>query len=258
MLSKRIIACLDVSHGLVVKGIQFKNHRIIGSIVPLAKRYADEGVDELVFYDIKAATQNTLVDRRWVESVAKVINIPFCVAGGIQSVDDARNILSCGADKISINSAALKNPNLITDISECFGVQCTVVGVDSCFNESKKCYMVHQYTGDVNRTYQTDWITSDWIKLIQKHGAGEIVVNVMNRDGLQTGYDLNHLKNIRKICKVPLIASGGAGDMTHFYDVLSEANVDGVLAASVFHKKIISIHGLKQFLLKKGLEIRIC
>lgn len=258
MLAKRIIACLDVSNGLVVKGVQFQNHEIIGDIIPLAKRYTDEGIDELVFYDITASTDNKLVDRSWIESIAEVINIPFCVAGGIKSVQDAKNILSCGADKISINSSALTEPKLITKISERFGVQCTVVGVDSWFDKSKNCYMVQQYTGDVNRTYQTNWKTSDWVEAVQEYGAGEIVLNMMNKDGLQEGYDLAQLSAIRKVCKVPLIASGGAGNIAHFYHALRDTDADGVLAASVFHKNIVNIQDLKNFLIKKGMEIRIC
>ncbi|QIQ41159.1 MAG: imidazole glycerol phosphate synthase subunit HisF [Buchnera aphidicola (Aphis urticata)] len=258
MLAKRIIACLDVSHGVVVKGIQFKNHQIVGDIIPLAKRYAKQGIDELVFYDITAATKNTVVDRSWIEKVAEVINIPFCVAGGIKSVEDARNILSFGADKISINSAALIDSTLITRIADCFGVQCMVVGIDSWFDKLSKCYMVQQYTGDVNLTYQTCWKTSDWIKHIQRCGAGEIVLNMMNQDGLQNGYDLLQLKKMRKISKVPLIASGGAGNLEHFYEALCYSNVDGVLAASVFHKNIVSIQLLKDFLIQKGIEIRKC
>ncbi|QCI18667.1 imidazole glycerol phosphate synthase subunit HisF [Buchnera aphidicola] len=258
MLAKRIIACLDVSNGVVVKGVQFKNHKIVGDIVPLAKRYAKEGIDELVFYDITAATSNKLVDRSWIEKIAEVINIPFCVAGGIKSVDDVKNILSFGADKISINSAALIDPSLITRIADCFGVQCMVVGIDSWFDKSKQFYMVQQYTGDINRTYQTNWKTYDWIKEVQKNGAGEIVLNMMNTDGLQNGYDLIQLKKMRKICKVPLIASGGAGNVEHFYEALHFSNVDGVLAASVFHKNIVNIKLLKNFLIKKGLEIRKC
>jgi cyclase len=258
MLAKRIIACLDVRNGLVVKGVQFKNHQIIGDILPLSQRYADEGIDELVFYDITASTSNKLVDRSWIKKIAKVINIPFCVAGGIKTIKDAKNVLESGADKISINSSALLDPNLITKISECFGVQCMVVGIDSWFDESKNCYMVQQYTGDVRKTYQTQWKTCHWIKKVQEQGAGEIVLNMMNKDGLQNGYDISQLKTMREICKVPLIASGGAGNMEHFYQALYCTNVDGVLAASVFHKNIVNIKNLKNFLIKKGIEIRIC
>jgi len=258
MLAKRIIACLDVNNGVVVKGVQFKNHKVVGDIISLSKRYTKEGIDELVFYDITASTKNTLVDRRWIEKIAEVINIPFCVAGGIKSIEDAKNILSFGADKISINSSALINPFLITEIANRFGVQCMVVGVDSWFDVDKNSYMVCQYTGDVHRTYQTCWKTIDWVKEVQKKGAGEIVLNMMNQDGLQNGYDISQLCQIRENCKVPLIASGGAGCLEHFYEALYYANVDGVLAASVFHKKIINIKDLKKFLIKKGIEIRIC
>lgn len=258
MLAKRIIACLDVNNGVVVKGVQFKNHEIVGDIISLSKRYTKEGIDELVFYDIKAATNNKLVDRSWIEKVAQIINIPFCVAGGIKSVEDAKNILSFGADKISINSSALIDPFLITKIADRFGVQCMVVGIDSWFDTKKNHYMVQQYTGDVYRTYQTSWKTLDWVEEVQKKGAGEIVLNMMNQDGLQNGYDLIQLRKIRKKCKVPLIASGGAGSINHFYEALNYANVDGVLAASVFHKKIVNIKDLKNFLIKKGMEIRIC
>ncbi|ANZ22346.1 imidazole glycerol phosphate synthase cyclase subunit [Buchnera aphidicola (Diuraphis noxia)] len=258
MLAKRIIACLDVSNGVVVKGIQFKHHEVIGDILPLAERYANEGIDELVFYDITAATKNQLVDKSWIKKIAKVINIPFCVAGGIKSVEDAKNVLSSGADKISINSSALTDPNLITKISKRFGIQCTVVGIDSWYDKDKKCYMVKQYTGDIKKTYQTNWKTSDWVKQVQDKGAGEIVLNMMNNDGLKKGYDIVQLCKIRDICHVPLIASGGAGNMNHFYNALHEANVDGVLAASVFHKNTVNIKILKNFLVKKGIEIRIC
>lgn len=258
MLAKRIIACLDVSNGVVVKGVQFRNHEVVGDILPLAHRYANEGIDELVFYDITASTKDTLVDRSWIKKIAKVINIPFCVAGGIRSVKDAKNILSSGADKISINSSALINSNLITEIADRFGVQCMVIGVDSWFDQYKKCYMVQQYTGDINKVYQTDWTTYDWVKKVQEKGAGEIVLNMMNKDGLQNGYDISQLNKIRSICKVPLIASGGAGNINHFYDAFYYANVDGVLAASVFHKNIVNIKNLKKFLFQKGIEVRIC
>jgi cyclase len=258
MLAKRIIACLDVSNGVVVKGVQFQNHQTVGEIIPLAERYANEGIDELVFYDITASTENKLVNRSWIENVAEVINIPFCVAGGIKSIEDAKNILSSGADKISINSSALIDPDLISKISERFGVQCMVVGIDSWFDTVKKCYMVQQYTGDFSKTYQTSWETSDWVEKVQEKGAGEIVLNMMNQDGLQKGYDLLQLTQMRTICKVPLIASGGAGKIEHFYEALHYSNVDGVLAASVFHKNIVNIKELKNFLIKQGMEIRVC
>lgn len=258
MLAKRIIPCLDVRDGQVVKGVQFRNHEIIGDIVPLAKRYAEEGADELVFYDITASSDGRVVDKSWVAKVAEVIDIPFCVAGGIKTVEDAGQILSFGADKISINSPALANPDLITELANCYGVQCIVVGIDTWYDQETDNYHVYQFTGDEKRTVATKWNTLDWVKEVQKRGAGEIVINMMNQDGVRHGYDLKQLKAIRKICHVPLIASGGAGTMAHFLDAFQDAGVDGALAASVFHKQIINIAELKQYLANHGVEIRLC
>ena len=258
MLAKRIIPCLDVKDGKVVKGVQFRKHEIIGDIVPLAKRYADEGADELVFYDITASSDNRVVDKSWVEQISAQINIPFCVAGGIKTIDDAAKILAFGADKISINSPALANPELITQLTHEFGQQCIVVGVDSYFDLATGQYQVKQFTGDAAKTRTTKWQTLDWIKEIVQRGAGEIVLNVMNKDGVRDGYDLEQLAMVREVCSVPLIASGGAGTMMHFSDVFKQANVDGALAASVFHKQIIEISELKQFLSQQGIAIRPC
>ncbi|SUT96555.1 imidazole glycerol phosphate synthase subunit HisF [Actinobacillus lignieresii] len=256
MLAKRIIPCLDVRDGQVVKGVQFRNHEIIGDIVPLAKRYAEEGADELVFYDITASSDGRTVDKSWVESVAQVIDIPFCVAGGIKTLEDAEKLFAFGADKISINSPALADPNLITELSNRFGVQAVVVGIDSWFEKETGKYWVNQYTGDEKRTRQTNWQLLDWVQEVQKRGAGEIVLNMMNQDGVRNGYDLTQLKLVREVCNVPLIASGGAGEMVHFRDAFVEANVDGALAASVFHKQIINIGELKEYLAKEGVEVR--
>ncbi|MCX8578789.1 imidazole glycerol phosphate synthase subunit HisF [Gilliamella sp. B2717] len=258
MLAKRIIPCLDVRDGQVVKGVQFRNHEIIGDIVPLAKRYAEEGADELVFYDITASSDGRVVDKSWVAKVAEVIDIPFCVAGGIKTVEDAGQILTFGADKISINSPALANPDLITELANCYGVQCIVVGIDTWYDQETDNYHVYQFTGDEKRTVATKWNTLDWVKEVQKRGAGEIVLNMMNQDGVRHGYDLKQLKTIRKVCHVPLIASGGAGTMAHFLDAFQDAGVDGALAASVFHKQIINIAELKQYLANHGVEIRLC
>ncbi|WGE46610.1 imidazole glycerol phosphate synthase subunit HisF [Actinobacillus equuli] len=256
MLAKRIIPCLDVRDGQVVKGVQFRNHEIIGDIVPLAKRYADEGADELVFYDITASSDGRTVDKSWVERVAQVIDIPFCVAGGIKTIEDAEKLFAFGADKISINSPALADPNLITALADRFGVQAVVVGIDSWFEQATGKYWVNQYTGDEKRTRQTNWQLLDWVQEVQKRGAGEIVLNMMNQDGVRNGYDLVQLKKVREVCNVPLIASGGAGEMVHFRDAFIEANVDGALAASVFHKRIIEIGELKEYLAKAGVEVR--
>ncbi|MXP50895.1 imidazole glycerol phosphate synthase subunit HisF [Pantoea sp. SoEX] len=257
MLAKRIIPCLDVDNNQVVKGIQFRNHNIVGDIISLAKYYSKEGADELVFYDITASVNLRTVDKKWISKIAEVIDIPFCVAGGINNLEIADNILQCGADKISVNSPALSNPYLITKLANRFGVQCIVVGIDTWFNKNTNKYRVYQYTGDESRMVLTQWETIDWIKEVQMLGAGEIVLNMMNKDGTLIGYDLVQLKKIRDICKVPLIVSGGAGKMQHFLDAFN-FNADGTLAASVFHKKIIKIGKLKKFLMDHGVEIRKC
>lgn len=256
MLAKRIIPCLDVRDGQVVKGVQFRNHEIIGDIVPLAARYAEEGADELVFYDITASSDGRTVDKSWVQRVAEVIDIPFCVAGGIKTIDDAEKLFAFGADKISINSPALADPNLITQLADRFGVQAIVVGIDSWFEKETGKYWVNQYTGDESRTRQTNWQLLDWVQEVQKRGAGEIVLNMMNQDGVRNGYDLVQLKKVREVCNVPLIASGGAGEMIHFRDAFIDANVDGALAASVFHKRIIDIRVLKDYLAQQNVEVR--
>ncbi|WP_150538671.1 imidazole glycerol phosphate synthase subunit HisF [Actinobacillus vicugnae] len=256
MLAKRIIPCLDVRDGQVVKGVQFRNHEVIGDIVPLAARYAEEGADELVFYDITASSDGRIVDKSWVQRVAEVIDIPFCVAGGIKTIEDAEQIFAFGADKISINSPALADPNLITALADRFGVQAIVVGIDSWFEIDTGKYWVNQYTGDETRTRQTNWQLLDWVREVQQHGAGEIVLNMMNQDGVRNGYDLTQLKLVREVCNVPLIASGGAGEMVHFRDAFLQANVDGALAASVFHKQIINIGELKAYLQTEGVEVR--
>lgn len=256
MLAKRIIPCLDVKNGVVVKGIQFRNHEIMGGIVDLAKRYAEEGADELVFYDITASSDARVVDKSWVSKVAEVIDIPFCVAGGIKSVEDARRILEFGADKISINSPALADPTLISRLADRFGVQCVVCGIDSYFDANTNRYLVKQYTGDETKTLVTNWTTPDWVEKVQAIGCGEIVLNMMNQDGMRQGYDLKQLSVIRSIAKVPLIASGGAGTKEHFLDGFKKANVDGCLAASVFHKGIIHIPDLKNYLRNEGVIVR--
>jgi cyclase len=258
MLAKRIIPCLDVRDGKVVKGVQFRNHEIIGDIVPLAKKYAEAGADELVFYDITASSDDRVVDKSWVSRIAEVIDIPFCVAGGIKTEQDAKQILMMGADKISINSPALRDPELITRLADVFGQQCIVVGIDSFYDKETGLYQVYQFTGDENRTQQTKWTTFDWIKEVQARGAGEIVLNCMNQDGVRQGYDIEQLQKARTVCNVPLIASGGAGKISHFFDVFNEADVDGALAASVFHKGIIPMNELKQTLKNQNIEIRLC
>ena len=242
-------------HGVVVKGVQFRNHRVVGDIVELAERYCNEGADELVFYDITASPDGRTVDRRWITKVAQVIDIPFCVAGGIRDVGTAEEVLNKGADKISINSPALENPGLIAELARRFGSQCVVLGVDS--HEQDGQYNVYRNTGDPNKTAATERSMLDWIVEAQQRGAGEIVLNCMNQDGVRQGYDCEQLALARQRCSVPLIASGGAGHKQHFADVFKRANVDGALAASVFHSADIRIAELKQFLAAQQLSIRL-
>lgn len=226
----------------------------MGDIIELATRYRDEGADELVFYDISASPEGRTVDRNWVHRVAAVLDIPFCVAGGIRSVADAEAILNFGADKVSINTPALANPALIGELARRFGAQCVVVGIDS--HEQDGSYRVYQNTGDPQLTRESGRETSAWIREVQERGAGEIVLNCMNRDGVRDGYDIVQLQAMRRICSVPLIASGGAGAMEHFSAVFREAGVDGALAASVFHTGSIHIDELKAYLRTQGIEIR--
>ncbi len=255
MLTKRIIPCLDVKDNMVVKGVRFRDHEIVGDIVDLAKRYRDEGADELVFYDITASSDDRVVSKKWIEKIARVLDIPFCVAGGIRTIEQAKVVLNYGADKISINSPALENPNLITDLARVFGTQCVVVGIDSL--EEQGNYFVYQYTGDATKTKATQKSTLDWAKETQERGAGEIVLNCMNQDGVRQGYDIEQLIKMREILTIPLIASGGAGNMSHFRDAFQKAKVDGALAASVFHNKIINIGELKTYLENEKIEVRI-
>ena len=255
MLAKRVIPCLDVLNGLVVKGVQFKNHKIVGDIIELASRYAQEGADELVFYDIGASVNDKLVSSDWISQVSQSIDIPFCVAGGINSIKSAEERLAAGADKISINSPAIQRPELINELTDSFGKQCVVIGIDT-FQEGNK-YRVKSFTGDPNKTKETGKITKEWVEEVISRGAGEIVLNCMNKDGVKQGYDIEQLSNIREICTVPLIASGGAGTIQHFIDVFEKTNVDGALAASVFHKSLINIQNLKEELDNSSIEVRL-
>ena len=241
--------------GQVVKGVQFRNHEIVGDILVLAQRYVDEGADELVFYDITASPDGRSVDRGWINRVAEILNIPFSVAGGIRSVAEAEEILNYGADKISVNTPALANPDLIDELARRFGTQCVVIGVDS--RQESGGYRVYQYTGDPDKTREAGRETVQWVREVQERGAGEIVLNCMNQDGVRQGYDAEQLRLVRQACNVPLIASGGAGAMEHFADVFNLARVDGALAASVFHKAIIEIGDLKAYLRERGVEVRL-
>ncbi len=240
--------------GQVVKGVRFRDHQVVGDILQLAARYRDEGADELVFYDISASPEGRSVDRTWVSRVARTLDIPFCVAGGIRSVAEAEEVLAAGAEKISVNSPALENPELINALSERFGAQCVVVGIDS--QTIGDDYRVQQFTGDTRRTRDTSRRTLDWLGEVQRRGAGEIVLNCMASDGVRGGYDIVQLQAVRSLCHVPLVASGGAGTAQHFVDVFQAANVDAALAASVFHSAEIAIPDLKRHLRVHRIEVR--
>ena len=245
---------MDVSDGKVVKGVRFRDHRIVGDILELAARYRDDGADELVFYDISASPQDRSVDRSWISRVARTLDIPFCVAGGIRSVTQAEEILAAGAEKISVNSPALQDPELINALSERFGAQCVVVGVDS--QTAGALYRVQQFTGDAARSCDTGRLTIDWVIEAQRRGAGEIVLNCMSSDGVRNGYDVAQLRAVRDVCRVPLVASGGAGAVHHFAEVFRTASVDAALAASVFHSGEIAIPALRRELRARGIEVR--
>ncbi|MBS0580546.1 MAG: imidazole glycerol phosphate synthase subunit HisF [Proteobacteria bacterium] len=254
MLARRIIPCLDVRDGQVVKGVRFRDHRIAGAILELVERYRAEGADEIVFYDIAASPGGRTVERLWVHCVAQTLDIPFCVAGGIRSLADAEEVLYAGAEKISINSPALENPMLIDVLARRFGSQCIVVGIDS--QRTPAGHQAWQFSGDPKRARSSGRSVSEWVREVQNRGAGEIVLNCMGNDGVRAGYDIEHLRHIRSLCRVPLIASGGAGTLTHFRDVFIHAEVDGALAASVFHSGELSIPDLKDYLQSSGIPVR--
>ncbi len=252
----RIIACLDVKDGTVVKGTQFRNHEKMGDLLTLAKRYSDEGADELVVYDIMASTRGEVVDKSWVSKIASVIDIPLAVAGGIRTLEDAQAVLTNGADKISINSPALERPEFIGELVAAFGSERVVVGVDSYYDAERKDYFVYTLTGSEETSSKTAWRTLDWVREIEQQGAGEIVLNMMNQDGVRTGYDLEQLKQVRAAVSINLIASGGAGAKEHFRDAYLVASVDGTLGASAFHKGILEIGELKAYLQSEGLKVQ--
>lgn len=235
--------------------MQFKDHRIVGDIIDLACRYRDEGADELVFYDITASPQGRTVDRAWVARVGEVLDIPFCVAGGIRSVADAEAILNAGAEKVSVNSPALADPDLIDRLASRFGSQCVVVGIDS--QSTPEGWFVHQFTGDPTRSRDTRRDTLQWVREVQQRGAGEIVLNCMASDGVRNGYDLRQLAAVRGLCSIPLVASGGAGAPEHFAALFEHRVADAALAASVFHSGAIAIPELKQYLRAQHIEVRL-
>lgn len=234
--------------------MRFRDHRDAGDILELASRYCADGADELVFYDITASPDGRSVDRSWVSRVAALLDIPFCVAGGIRDIRSAEEVLHKGADKVSVNTPALENPGLINELAERFGSQCVVVGIDS--HAAGDDYLVYRNTGDPDKTRSDGRRTVDWVREAQDRGAGEFVLNCMNRDGVRQGYDCAQVGAVRSICTVPLVASGGAGTMDHFREVFETAGADAALAASVFHSSAIRIAELKRYLLDAGLDIR--
>ncbi len=254
MVAVRLIPCLDVRDGRVVKGVRFRNHRDMGDIVELAQSYRDQGADELVFYDITASPQRRSVDVDWIARVAEAIDIPFCVAGGIRDVATARAVLHAGADKISVNSPALERPDLIAELADAFGSQCVVAGIDSIRENGE--FRVRQYTGDPDNMVDPRRDTLSWVAEVQRLGAGEIVLNCMDADGVREGYDIEQLSLIRAHCRVPLIASGGAGAPEHFLAAFERADVDGALAATVFHSGQIRIPDLKTWLARHHIIVR--
>ena len=255
MTARRIIPCLDVKDGRVVKGVRFEGHTDMGDAADLAARYRDQGADELVFYDITASPEGRTLDYGWVRDIARLLDIPFSVAGGIRSVDQAARCLDHGADKVSINSPALERPDLIGEMADRLGSQCVVVGVDS--KRSGDDWLVHQYTGDPTASRGAGRRTMDWIVEAQTLGAGEIVLNCMDEDGVRRGYDIAQLAAARALLTIPLVASGGAGAASHFRDVFEQADVSGALAASVFHTGTLAIPDLKAFLADAGQEMRL-
>ena len=253
MPARRIIPCLDVKDGRVVKGVRFRDHRDVGDILEHALRYREEGADELVFYDIGASAEGRSLDPAWVRRIARIIDIPFAVAGGVRTRDQAAACLDAGADKVSVNSPALERPALIEELARDFGSQCVVLGVDSFELEGE--YRVKQYTGSPDLTRDSGRRTLDWVREATERGAGEIVLNCMRRDGVGTGYDLTHTAAVIEATSVPVIASGGAGAREHFREAFA-AGASGALAATVFHDRVIPIIALKEYLESCGIEMR--
>ncbi|RKX43162.1 MAG: imidazole glycerol phosphate synthase subunit HisF [Thermotogae bacterium] len=268
MLAKRIIPCLDVKDGKVVKGVQFVNLKIEGDTAKLAEIYAEQGADELVFLDITASYEkrDTMLDV--VKRTADIVSIPFTVGGGIRSVVDIKNVLSAGADKVSINTAAVREPNLVKQAAEIFGSQCIVVAIDT-----KRVYVKKTVPGKtiVNTAEGKCWWevyveggrvptgidAIVWAKTVKELGAGELLPTSMDRDGMQSGYDIPLMKSMSEATNLPVIASGGAGNLEHIYEVLTEGKADAALAASIFHLSQYSVREVKEYLAKKGVPVRL-
>ncbi|MGB0932528.1 MAG: imidazole glycerol phosphate synthase subunit HisF [Chitinophagales bacterium] len=251
MLAKRIIPCLDIKDGRTVKGVNFVNLRDAGDPVELGQRYSEEGADELVFLDITATHEKRKTLAALAKSISQHLNIPFTIGGGIRSIADVDALLAVGADKISVNSAAVRNPQLIDDLAKHFGSQCIVVAIDA--KELEEEWMVHLSGGRV----ATDKKLLDWAKEAENRGAGEILFTSMNHDGTKQGFANQALRMLSENLSIPIIASGGAGTMEHFYDTFTTGKADAALAASIFHFREIPIIGLKEYLKEKGVVVRL-
>ena len=250
MLKKRIIPCLDIKDGKTVKGIQFEDLRIAGDPVELAKKYVKDGADELVFLDITATLENRKTLIELVEKLSLEINIPFTIGGGISSVQDVEALLKAGADKVSINSAAVRRPELVREIAQQFGNQCVVVAIDTKQIDGEDYVFIN------GGKIQTEHKTLDWVKTVADLGAGEILLTSMDFDGTKNGFDIRMLQNVSEVCQLPIIASGGAGKMEDFTEVFNETKVTGALAASIFHFNEIKITDLKENLKQNKIAIR--
>jgi len=265
VLAKRIVPCLDVDHGKVVKGVNFVNLKKAGDPVELAKRYSDEGADELVFLDITASSEKRDILRGVVEGVAKAINIPFTVGGGIRNVSDARLVLCSGADKVSVNTAAVENPQVITKLADVFGQQCVVVAIDAKRKREQRADKITVKTSEGPVWFEvytyggrkpTGIDAIDWAVRATELGAGEFLVTSMDKDGTKDGYDIELTRTISEKVNVPVIASGGAGKPEHFLEVFTDGKADAALAASVFHYNQYPVPVIKEFLRKQGVIIR--
>lgn len=250
MLTKRIIPCLDIKDGRTVKGVNFENIRDAGDPIELGALYAQQGADELVFLDITATNERRKTLSELVTRIARHVNIPFTVGGGISSVEDVSVLLNAGADKVSVNTAAFKDPGLLNALSREFGSQCIVLAIDTRFEDGD--WFVYLNGGRV----KTDIRTTDWAKEAVERGAGEILLTSMNNDGTKQGFALDITRRLSENLNVPVIASGGAGTMEHFADVFEKAHADAALAASIFHYKEIAIQDLKNYLYHRGIQIR--
>lgn len=253
MIKKRIIPCLDVKDGRVVKGVNFVGLRDVGNPVELAKRYNGENADELVFLDISKTQEGHDLMLDVIRETAKELFIPLTIGGGIKSVGDIRQLLNAGADKVSINSAAIKEPGLIKEASDIFGSQCICVAIDVKYDDGREDYYVHTHGG----SKATDIKAFDWVKQAADLGAGELLITSMDHDGVKEGFDIKFLKEAVGLVDIPIIASGGAGNIGHFVELFKETGISAGLAASIFHNQEVGINELKETLEKEGIEVRL-